>query len=120
MCALSIPRLLKCALGHSSIYIECALVRPHSLTVCARSIPINLECALSQSLFTYSVRSVNFLLAFDQFFLLIGEVDELVERLLVDVAVFLQLLVTLLQLLKQLQPQQSVTSTAGKLRKSTK
>jgi len=51
---------------------------------------------------TYSVCSIELLLAFDEFGLLLGEVDELVEGLLVHVAVLLQLRITLIQLLEQL------------------
>ena len=51
----------------------------------------------------YLVRAVQLLLPFDEFFLLVGEVDELVQGLLVHVTVLLQLLVRLVQFLEQLQ-----------------
>lgn len=48
------------------------------------------------------VPAVQLLLPLDQLFLLLGEVDELVQSFLVDVAVLLQLRVALLQLSEQL------------------
>lgn len=49
------------------------------------------------------VASVQLVLALDQLLLLLGEVDKLVQRLLVDVAVLLQLRVALLQLPEELE-----------------
>ena len=47
--------------------------------------------------------AVEFLLSFNEFLFLVGEVNELIESLLVDVTVFLQLLVRLIQFLEQLK-----------------
>lgn len=48
------------------------------------------------------VTAVQLVLSLDELFLLFGEVDELVQSFLVDVAVFLQLRVALLQFPEQL------------------
>ena len=48
------------------------------------------------------MRAVELLLSLHELLLLVGEVDELVEGLLVDVTVLLELLVTVVELLKQL------------------
>ena len=52
---------------------------------------------------THLISTVDLLLPLDEFLLLVGEVHKLVEGLLVDMAVLLQLSVTLVQLLEQLQ-----------------
>jgi hypothetical protein len=51
----------------------------------------------------YLVGTVQFLLSLDQLLLLIGEVDKLVQSFLVDMAVFLQLSIALVQLFEELK-----------------
>ena len=62
------------------------------------------------------MRSVDLLFSLDEFVFLIGEVDELIEGLLVHVTVFLQLSVALVQLLEQLRikMQNKLSAHSGK------
>lgn len=55
------------------------------------------------------VAAVQLVLALDELFLLLGEVDKLVQSFLVDVTVLLQLGVTLLQLAEQLVWKEQMT-----------
>ena len=61
------------------------------------------------------VRSVQLFLSFDQFFLLVREVDKLVQSFLVHMTVPLELHVTLLQLLEELHKDTSTCSNLHKL-----
>ena len=49
------------------------------------------------------MRAVQLFLSLDELFFLVGEVDVLIERFLVDVTVLLQLLIALIQLLEELK-----------------
>ena len=75
---------------------NCAVARSSADGIATQYVSVKFE-------HTYIVGAVELFFAFDQLLFLVGKVDVLIERFLVYVAVLLELLVGLIELLEKLQ-----------------